>query len=175
MNIESFKRKNTLVGCIILLCLTCLVLFAMLFHTDNLPEKYGKEFNHEREKRGIPIIPDDWKFFSTSKKRIWENPVWDKTDRSYGDGGNPLIIHYHKALVMIDENAFKETDVYVGDALELKVEEVVLEKIEITCIYFLDTTDIDCTTDIKTQGFVYSGEDIAKAQEILDEWGIPYP
>ena len=175
MNIESFKGKNTLVGCVILLCLTCFVLFAMLFHTDNLPEKYGKEFNLERKEREIPIIPDNWSFFSTSEKRIWENPIWDKTDRSYGDGGNPLIIHYHKTLVVTDKNVFKETDIYVGDILTRKVDEVVLEKIEITCIYLLGTTDIDCTTDIRTQDVVYSGEDITKAKEILDEWGIPYP
>lgn len=175
MNIKPFKEKNILVGCITLLCLACFLISSMLFRTDNLSEKYGEEFNHVRYERGIPLIPEDWRFFSSSEKRVWENPVWDRTDRSYGDGGNPLIIHYQKVLVVVDENTFMETDVYLGDAIEIKDDGVVLERVMLTCTYRLDQINIDCSTDIKTRDIVYAGDDIRKAKTILDKWEIPYP
>jgi len=137
---------------------------------------YGKQFNIEREKRDIPIIPDSWDSFSSSGRTIWQNPVWDKTTRTYGDGGEPLIIHYQKVVIIQNEYTIEETDIYLGDALEIVADNLVLEKIEITCTYNPNnTSEKKCSTKINTKDVVYSGDDIDKAIQILSEWNISYP
>lgn len=176
MNVENPKRKNKLVGgSILFLILACILLCVILPYADKLPEKYGKEINAERVSRGLPIIPANWRYFSTEEKRVWENPLWDETDRCYGDTCDPLIIHYQKEIVLLNENTLKEADVYLGDAIEINNDGVVLERVVITCIYHMYQTDIDCSTDIRVRDFVYTGDDIKKAETILDKWGIPYP
>jgi len=175
MAMENPKKKRLVRGSILFLILACVLLCVILPRTNNLPEKYGMEFNVERASRGIPTLPADWRYFSTSEKRIWENPIWDKTEQCYGDGCDPFIGHYHKTVVETDENTLIETDIYLGNAIGFIDGEVALEKVMITCIYHLDQTNTDCSTDIRTRNLVYSGKDVKKAKEILNNWGIPYP
>ncbi len=156
--------------------LACVLLFIALPKNNNLPEEYGKELNSLRIEMGIPIIPADWEFFSTPDKRVWENHLWDKTDRFYGDGADPLRIHYQKVVVVLDANTVQETDIYLGDMLSVDdVENVVLEKVEIICTYRLDMSGVACATDLKTKDAIYSGENIERAQEVLNSWGLSYP
>jgi hypothetical protein len=177
----SISIKVVSSGCIIFFCcisFVCIACFSLLALPQFNREKsqYGKNFNQEREKIGIPIIPNDWYSFSSSGRTIWQNPIWDTTTRTYGDGGEPLIIHYQKVVTIQNEHTVEETDIYLGDALEIIADNLVLEKIEITCTYNPDNIfDKKCSTMIKTEEVVYSGENIDKAIQILSEWNIPYP
>lgn len=178
---SSFLFKSLISGCVIFFCsilIICFACFSLIVISQYDPKQlqYGKSFNSERMKMGIPIIPNDWFSVSNSGKTIWQNPIWHTTTRTYGDGGEPLIIHYQKIVVVQSENTIEETDVYVGDALEILTEVVILEKVEIICVYNPDNlSNKKCSTNIKTRQVVYSGEDIDKAIQILSEWNIPYP
>jgi hypothetical protein len=160
------------------LCLIfCGILMLWIISPQPNP-RYGKEFNPEREKMGIPVIPEDWKFFSVSTNEIiWENPIWDNSIRYYRGDIEPLRIHYQKAVIIQNETTIEETDIYMGDALRIGTDGVeAYERMLITCVYRLDSVrNVSCAADVYTRDTTFTNGNIEKAKPILEEWGLSYP
>jgi hypothetical protein len=83
---------------------------------------YGKEFNNERMKRGIPVIPENW---ITERKNICEKDSYKFKHNNAGvqwyDENHFKIKeickrgkHNWKVIVFNDKNIIKESDTYYG-------------------------------------------------------------
>jgi hypothetical protein len=147
--------------------------------TSRSTPEYGKEFNPERKKRGVPVIPENWNFLVSSDMVIWSDPdTYWKPDNRWGDKANPEPpIYYQKQVIIQDENTIKEIDAYLGsNVYEIKDDLEFPERVIITCIYYLDAIEnITCTADVYTLDVTYTNGDVELAKAILKEWGLSYP
>lgn len=160
------------------LIFSCLILVTSCI-TSNTSD-YGKRYNFEREKRNIPIIPDNWSVRTENNINFWFNP----DDYLNGFGGNPWgdgvdfqPKHFQKTVELYSENFVKETDGYLGkEVLEIKNEIVIRERIFITCFYSLsDIFDVQCTSTVYTKEVEIVDGDFSVGKSILEKWGIKYP
>jgi len=152
---------------VVVLCAVCAAcgLYIFLFPPD---ERYGKGLNPERERRGLPIIPDNW--ISTGgmpDDMTWQRSFSEVPERPY---------YSHKHVTVIDENTFEEVDYYEGARLVTTlVGDHYYDYVKITCTYHLnDTSYLKCTAIFSTGGnfrTISREEGIA----ILNEWGLKYP
>ena len=181
MNPNRFSKKLLAVvsGFVGLCFIACSILMLWIYISQQNP-KYGREFNSERKKRGIPVIPGGWHSLVQSKGDIlWSDPndYWN-SDPGWGDGAVPMQPNYSmKKVVIKDENTIKETDMYFGsNILEIKGDAAVRERVLITCTYHLDNIkDVTCTADIYTRDMTFTNGDVGKAKSILKKWGLSYP
>ena len=134
---------------------------------------YGKEYNPERRKVGVPVIPDDWKLDSVLRDEArWVNPDRiEKRDRH-------IPVHWSKYLNYRTGTLLSETDIYYGKNTYTNSEGTYLEKLLITYHYQVDNYDYKKTIgwsivlyNATMSGF---GQDISleEAEAVLKEWGI---
>ncbi len=98
------KRMNTML--LVMFLAVGLVTCKPLIRSE---PRFGREYNIERMKVGVPIIPDDWELFnSDAKYAAWVNPARAKnmSDR--------IPLHYDKALDYRTGSLLSETDTYYG-------------------------------------------------------------
>ena len=173
------RKKSTLIlGIILIFMGICCAFLTIDFFPQPVP-KFGKEFNSERIKRGIPVIPENWDYFYSADVVNWSDPesYW-KPDNRWGKKSNPEPpTYYQKHVVIVDENTLKETDAYLGsDIYEVKDDLAIPERVIITCIYHVDNVkDLSCTGEVYTHEITFTNGSVNTAKNILKKWGLSYP
>ncbi|GAB1470223.1 hypothetical protein MASR2M66_11000 [Chloroflexota bacterium] len=172
------KISNLILGVVLICVGICCASLTKIFSPQPAP-KYGKEFNLERSKRGIPIIPENWDYFYSADIVKWSDPdsYW-KLDEDWGSKENPRPpIYYQKQVVIIDDNKLKETDAYLGsDIYEVKGDVAIPERVLITCIYHVDDVkDLSCSAEVYTHEITFTNGSVNTAKDILKKWGLSYP
>ena len=141
----------------------------------SLTPKYGKEFNEERMKIGIPIIPDNWELNSVLQDSArWVNP--ERIEKH----NERIPVHHSKGLNYRTGILLSETDIYYGKEDYKTIDGTFRENLSISYFYQVDdysyvkrtgwwiilnnqqTEDASMDTEIT----------IEEAEKILEEWGI---
>lgn len=76
---------------------------------DNIVDnyQYGKQFNYERKKRGIPIIPEYW---TTKNGIVWYYKEFSGAANERANCGR----HLYKSIRIKNDTIVEEKDFYVG-------------------------------------------------------------
>jgi len=156
----------------ITILLTILLTFGLSAICQQPGPKYGKEYNEERQKVGLPIIPDNWELDSVLQgSSMWVNP--ERIEKL----NNHISVHWSKGLDYRTGTLIAESDIYYGREDYTTVDGTFREKLIITYYY-----QIDDYSDEKSVG--WSAEILNKAnkgrkelsleeaERILEEWGI---
>ncbi|MCC7117229.1 MAG: hypothetical protein IT310_01790 [Anaerolineales bacterium] len=150
--------------------MACL-LFGLFNDLSTQNPEYGKDFNPEREKMGIPIIPENWELRDVLGNRItWGYPEYPPSE-------HPIRPYYsQKQIVIVDENTIEETDYYEGARMiTTLVGDHLYDSLDITCTYHLDSIqEVKCTALFSAGGYIIP-KTYEEAIAILGEWGLPYP
>jgi hypothetical protein len=78
-----------------------------------VPLRYGKEFNSERRRHGLPVIPEDWKLDGNvgamhGRADVWLNP------KNELPGDLPVPMHFSKGILYTQDEILEESDLYYG-------------------------------------------------------------
>ena len=99
--------------------------------------KYGRDFNQERKKIGLPIIPDNWELMrATTDYSKWGDPEHREKLKAR--------VSFHRSKVVIDRNGIltHEQDEYYGKQDYTNFEGTVArEELLITYYYRVDEGD----------------------------------
>jgi len=172
MNGRSIMKTCLLVvlGIIITCCVACLM-FGLFNYLSTRNPKYGKDFNPEREKRGLPIIPENWELRDVFGNCItWGFPQFSPSEDP------PYPRYSQKQIVIVDENTIEETDFYEGSRIVTTlVGDHLRDDLNIICTYHLDdVNDIKCEAYLSTGGYTID-KNREEAIAVLKEWGLSYP
>jgi len=138
--------------------------------------RFGKEFNAERERLGVPIIPDEWIVTIVSSQGTkWSNP--DKEDII----DSRIPFHVSKGIYYGTGELISETDSYFGmdDWVDLEGN-VSRESLDITYNYQIDENDwkkhLGWSAFYRSQETMPGKEiTLEEAIKILQEWNINFP
>jgi hypothetical protein len=133
------------------------------------PVKHGKEYNHERIKRGIPIIEKDWILYETDtidrkELRILYQPAGPRR-RAY-----TLPMHEKKFLFFKDDTLAAEEDFYVKQYDDRKYKLLLSYSYKINdwgSIGLAETVEINGKKQTRETGITLSQADSA-----LASWGL---
>ncbi len=135
--------------------------------------KYGTEYNAERMKIGLPILPENWKLvYSGPDGAWWLNPEANAKERAR------IPVHSEKSVGYEDGVLISDGDSYYGSKDYTNIEGTFREFVGITYHFKIGKNDRpgqqlgwDAT---KVDAAAPWGKDISleEAEMILNEWGI---
>ena len=136
--------------------------------------KYGKEYNEERKKVGLPIIPDNWELSSVlTGESVWANP--ERVEKK----NKNIPVHWRKRLNYRTGTLISETDTYYGKEDFPDQDGTSREHLYITYNYQVDDYDYkkraDWSASLYNRETVASGDfdiSLEEAEKILKDWGI---
>ncbi len=137
--------------------------------------QYGREYNPERRKAGVPIIPENWELEKVlTGESLWVNP--DRIeDRAAG-----IPTHWSKHLNYRTGELLAESDIYLGKEDYTTPEGTRREYLSSTYRYQVD--EYDDEKKIGWEFTLYSEESplgkklsLEEAQEVLTEWNLEFP
>src|SRR5258707_15750732 len=102
------RRKLTLMKPNIYFSLVCIFVFMLSACGESINSKYGRQYNSEREKLGIAIIPNDWDA-SWKDDGVWYNPDSDAIKLK-----NRTPFHESKVVEVQKNILIYEEDNYIG-------------------------------------------------------------
>lgn len=137
--------------------------------------KYGKDYNEQRKKIGLSLIPDDWELYKVTKtSSVWVNPKREiNIDRK-------IPVHWSKDVSYDAHGLIAEYDVYYGSEDYITIDGTFRERLAITYRYRLDDSmdykahlGWNCRISNQETG-KQGGERISleEAEKILEGWGI---
>jgi hypothetical protein len=98
--------------------------------------QYGKEFNPERKKIGLPIIPDNWEL----ARVMVDTSRWVNPERSEKFNAR-IPVHWSKSVWYPEGNLVLEEDIYYGINDYTTVDGTYREDLVITYYYQVDEHD----------------------------------
>ena len=149
-----------------------LLLFAVCLVSTScklVKPRYGVEFNSERKKIGLPILPADWKYVKVvgATASCWIRPIEEK-NRPY---------HFEKTVAYNNDTLEWERNDYFGTRKCQTPDGTLVEKLMVT--YHFTRNEYgkigwECEfKDCNTTGYVQLSK--ATADSVLADWGLKVP
>lgn len=135
--------------------------------------KYGPEYNAERMRIGLPILPENWKLvYSGTDGAAWLNPEADAKERAR------IPVHSEKSVRYEDGVLISEGDSYYGSKDYTYFDGTDREFVGITYHFKIGKNDRLQQlgwTAVRHDAAEPNGKDISleEAEAILKSWGLP--
>jgi hypothetical protein len=138
--------------------------------------RWGKEFNNERKKLGIPIIPDNWWPNPGDNFTTWENPETGEKYKAH------IPVHSFKSVHYEGDVLLWESDMYEGASDYMTVDGPRREGLVIDYVY-REYTNPDTFELVKPGWYItytnLRGEDVSlsleEAKALLEKWKVRFP
>lgn len=151
-------------------------LFGCLSTATAIRSKSGPEYNAEREKIGLPIIPSDWTIDAGSgpNEGTWYAPNWKK------DYDQRIPVHVSKYVNFASGEINYESDKYFGKGDWDCEGSICRDSLFITYCYNVNSVCKEENTwqvIYQSQETEFGGQFISfeEAKKILADWGLSYP
>ena len=134
--------------------------------------KYGREYNPERQKVGLPTIPADWEGMESCGYATWINPVTAEKVK------NHIPVHWFKEVNYAYGTLIVENDKYYGKNDYMCDDGTCREQLTITYYFQADNNGIDGKWEaqlLSDETWNHSAEEnisLDEAKKILETWGI---
>lgn len=150
------KRR---IGLILILC-------NLFLGACRQPEpQYGADYNAERQKIGLPVIPSSWRPIARQGDCRWMNPDDDTQYKQH------LPVHFSKYVNYRDGTLISETDTYYGTQDFTTADGTVREYVSVT--YYYSANEGAAKWDIVLLDQRLHEISLEQAEEILNGWGLP--
>jgi hypothetical protein len=143
-------------------------------------KKYGLDYNSDRQKLGLPIIPNNWTLDQTNEVR-WYNPEWQEKRKKH------IPVHASKYLTIRASQLISEEDEYYGPGEWNCEGGICPEELLIDYCYQPDSPCTDKSgQDQSGWSILYQSQEsmdkmtynkvtVDGAKKILESWGLTYP
>ena len=133
---------------------------------------FGKEYNQERIKIGIPIIPDNWNAPSAgSDDANWYNPDSDNFHKAKIPFYVSKYVNYQSGILTYEQDEYFGREDFLWDGSLFR------ERIFITYKYNFTygNQEFNWSATYSNKDGLSQDIGLSKAKEILKSWGLSYP